>query len=99
MSSMLTTLTSSSLENVLGQAMILPRESAHSLATATHLSSGDIARSLTDNEHRTRRRSNAFVSSEYSETEPSSAPTIKLSFWVDASGVYLFRALVPLSLP
>jgi len=55
--------------------------SSYSLATATHCSSALSARSRTGSEHRARRRSNAFVCKEYSDTLPSSAPTTKKSFY------------------
>jgi len=71
--------------------------SSYSLATATHCSSALRARSRTGSEHRARRRSNAFVSKEYSDTVPSSAPTMKKSF-CHASISLLVRTGSPCSL-
>lgn len=53
----------------------------YSLATATHALSGDRARSRIGREQRTSIFSKEFVSNEYNDTEPSSEPLMKKSFY------------------
>jgi hypothetical protein len=92
-SSVLTTLTTSSLQTgkyIIGESNL---GQTYSLATAAQLASGEMAMSRTGSVHRVSIPSSLLVCKEYFVTVPSSEPTMKKSFLAMLAASQLFDTL------